>query len=680
MIRAIIYKDFRQQWPWLVGVSLLVITYGVIIFIRWPATINWWSTLLPFFHGRQDGINPTPPLVRLRGIYVLASVYGVVLGLMQGMSDTRGASDFFLHRPCSRTRLAVAKLLGGSLLYWVPGIVVVALLTLWAGFGRFASPFRVWMILVPLLSWWIGYGFYLAAVNVAWRRGRWFGPRLLPAVPAILLAADTLEQPSLTLVLLFLLLFTITYWLIDLHALVGSEDRAVTWNRGWDSAARVLTGLTFLVGLIAVIGFVCALVVNLFPRDLDYTAVVFTKNGEPRIQKYEYDDTGMQVYEWLDLSGRSVGRYRDHRDIPSLRMADSMRAFAIEHWQQQYVTPLRRYGGDSRRPQVFWYLMANDGVVEGYAHPTGTYLGSFGPQGKLEPGSSVRFAAPHQPWATRWRAGTSIGFPFDHLIADGDALYMFDLNPPQMSELWQSDRGHVSRVGLVHDWWNRDEPNQIMVEAGGRLHVLGADATEVGAVDLPATLRDRHKFLSVGWTGERIVASQWRTPGRSVAFAFRPTGEILQRWDIKLHEPEPFVWWKSAVQLPLNLCAAPWIGVVTLIVDDEGQYGESGLTAASYWPLLLMSIVITFVSVMLTRRHLVHRRPRANVIWWAVVVVLLSWPGYLLCRITTRLTKLVGCPACGGRRPPETATCPQCGVDWPLPKRTGFEILLPAHP
>ncbi len=45
-------------------------------------------------------------------------------------------------------------------------------MTMWAGFGRFASPFRAWMALVPLLSWRIGYGFYLAATNVAWRHVR----------------------------------------------------------------------------------------------------------------------------------------------------------------------------------------------------------------------------------------------------------------------------------------------------------------------------------------------------------------------------------------------------------------------------------------------------------------------------------------------------------------------------
>ena len=142
MIRAVISKDLRQQWPWLLGVSLLAVAYGAVNMVRWPATVDWWSALLPFMPYYYDNIDPTPPLVRLEGIYILASAYGIVLGLMQGLSDTQATSDFFLHRPCSRTRLALGKLFGGTLLFWIPGLLAIALMTVWAGLGRFASPFR----------------------------------------------------------------------------------------------------------------------------------------------------------------------------------------------------------------------------------------------------------------------------------------------------------------------------------------------------------------------------------------------------------------------------------------------------------------------------------------------------------------------------------------------------------
>ncbi|MCH8148258.1 MAG: hypothetical protein IH987_09745 [Planctomycetes bacterium] len=680
MIRAVIYKDLRQQWPWLLGVSLLAVAYGAVNMVRWPATVDWWSALLPFIPNYYDNIDPTPPLVRLEGIYILASAYGIVLGLLQGLSDTRATSDFFLHRPCSRTRLAFGKLLGGTLLFWIPGLLAIALMTVWAGLGRFASPFRAWMALVPFLSWWIGYGFYLAAIHVAWRQGRWFGPRLLPAVAPILVAALALGLPSLAFVLLALVLSSFIFWLVNVHVLASREDSASGWNRGWDRVARILSGVVILVGLLAVTIFAGAIAVNLSPRDWDYHTVVFTKQGEPRIQKYDFDDTGTQIYEWLDLNGQSVGRYPVSKDIPSLSLASILNVSPYGNWAHWLVSTLRQYEGGARRHRVFWFLMANDGVVTGYAHPTGAHLGSFGPQGRLEDGSGIRFGSPRQSQGTQWSSAANMGFTFDHLFADGNSLYSFTVNPPHMSKLWQSDSGHISRLGLTYNW-ARNENGPIFVESDGLLTAIDAtDGTQVAVVDLPAPLRDPHRYMTAGWTGEFVVVSQLCSAERSLAYAFSPTGETLHEWDVKMREPKPFVWWKSSEHLPLNLCAAPWVGIVVLILDRyEISYGMAfGL--GSYWPLLLLSGVITLVSVLLARRRLAQRRSRANVIWWLIVVALFSWPGYLLCLITTRLPKHVGCPDCGRPRPPETTTCPQCRADWPLPKRTGLEILLPAHP
>ena len=219
MIRAVIYKDLRQHWPWLLGATLLVVAQCTMSMARWPAGVNWQSTLLPFFGSYYTRIGPTPPLVRLADVYFLACVYGAVLGLVHGLSDTRATSDFFLHRPCSRTRLAVAQLLGGSLLYWLPGLLTTGLMTAWAAVGTFACPFRAWMAVVPLVSWWTGYGFYLAATTSAWRRGRWFGPRVLPLTVSLAIAALVLNLHSLALVVMVIVLFTVIFWIVNVYLL-----------------------------------------------------------------------------------------------------------------------------------------------------------------------------------------------------------------------------------------------------------------------------------------------------------------------------------------------------------------------------------------------------------------------------------------------------------------------------
>ncbi|MHC4696097.1 MAG: hypothetical protein ACYTFA_05070 [Planctomycetota bacterium] len=220
MIGAVMYKDLRQHYLWLLGAAFLSVVYCVLNLLRWPGTIDWDSVLFLFARGYSSEINATPPLLRAQGIFLLASAYGLVLGFVHGLADIRASADFFFHRPCSRAGLAVAKLLAGTAIYWIPGLAALGLVTAWSAMGNFASPFRIWMLCVPLASWWIGYGFYLAAVNVSWRSGRWYGSRLLPLAVPVLAAIVVLNSEGLAPVLAVILFVTLVFWLVNTHLLV----------------------------------------------------------------------------------------------------------------------------------------------------------------------------------------------------------------------------------------------------------------------------------------------------------------------------------------------------------------------------------------------------------------------------------------------------------------------------
>lgn len=451
----------------------------------------------------------------------------------------------------------------------------------------------------------------------------------------------------------------------------------MTWNRTWDRLGGVLSGASVFLGLLVLIGFLTGLVISLSVVDIDYRRVVFTNEGEPRIQQYDYDESGGQVIEWLDVNLESVARYMEHADVPALGVAGIGPAYG--YWQSAFVSPVRAwYRGDPRRSRAFWYILPKEGRIVGFAHPEAKRLAAYGPEGRISDESDALFAAPFQASDTQWSGASTQGYPFDHLLADGATVFGFSTNPPHMFKIWRSEGGEVDGLGLVTQWPKPIEVGQIFVRAGNRLTVLDKDGNPLGAVDLPNPLHGLDRYFTAGYTGEKIVLSRRMGTNRVHAYAFGRNGELLNEWDIKLRELPPLAWWESPIPLSFCLSASPSVASAFLLGRQYWDPYDSIPIPVPCWPLLVLSAGITFVSVLLTWRHLQHRASRAKVMGWMVLVALLSWPGLLVCLCTVRLSKRIACPACDRPRALEVETCPHCQGSWPAPETTGLEILRPA--
>ncbi len=450
----------------------------------------------------------------------------------------------------------------------------------------------------------------------------------------------------------------------------------MTWNRTWDRLGAVLSSTSVFLGMLVLIGCLTGLVISLSVQDADYCGVVFTKDGEPRLERYDYDESGRRVTEWLDLDFKPVARYEDVADVPSLGVA--LVAPAYGDWRSDLVEPLRMYAGDPRRNRAFWYLLFHEGIVEGFAHPEAKRLAAYGPEGRISVDSDAVFVSPFQAWVTIWGGATKPAYAFEHLLADGATVYGFTANPPRMFELWRSGEGDVDGLGIVRRYRKPIEAGQIFVTSGNHLTILDADGNPIGALDLPKAFHGLDYDFRAGYTGEKIILSRWIGTNRVQACAFSLDGKLLNKWDFKRRELPPISWWESPIPLSFCLSASPFSAGAFLL----GRYywdPDNGIRLpAPYWPLLVLSAAVTFVSVLLTWRHLRHRASRATVIGWMVLVALLSWPGFLLCLCTVRLSRRIGCPACGRPRSPEQDTCPHCQGLWPAPETTGLEILVPA--
>lgn len=169
MITAIIKKDMRAGWFWPLAATLIFSGGAILNLASWPARFTPGRVVRPFAMIGIIDVDTRFPLVRLSDGALLTLIFGISFGLWQALPEVGGASGFFFSRPCSRTRLAVGKLLAGSLMFWLPGVVSTTVAVAWCVSASLPAPFEPWMVAAPVLAWLIGYMFYLSAVAAAWR-------------------------------------------------------------------------------------------------------------------------------------------------------------------------------------------------------------------------------------------------------------------------------------------------------------------------------------------------------------------------------------------------------------------------------------------------------------------------------------------------------------------------------
>lgn len=224
MITAIVKKDFRAGWFWVAGVSLLMVAYAVLNLAAWPAEFTLGRVVRPFAMIGIVEVDTRFPLVRLSDGALLAVLYGVGFGLWQALPEVGGACGFFFMRPCPRWRLALGKLISGSAMFWVPGVVATGLATGWCTWASLPAPLEAWMVSAPLVGWLVGYLFYLSAVAAAWRPARWYGGRLLPIFVPIPLGYVMLEVvPTVGIAWVVGMVYVVFLWLVDVFLLVRWE-------------------------------------------------------------------------------------------------------------------------------------------------------------------------------------------------------------------------------------------------------------------------------------------------------------------------------------------------------------------------------------------------------------------------------------------------------------------------
>jgi|SRR5579863_2384523 len=183
MYKALVFKEWRELW-WTGAIA-----FGVLVCVVWNE-IGPYVDLERLVIIRHD-INQIP----FRsddmqvGITSVSCCLAVVLGLWQTLGESMwGTWRYLRQRPISFPRLLLTKLSAGlGLLLVSTGIPFAAYLTWAASEGWHSSPFE-WQMAEPTFCGWVGStAVYLAAFLVGIREARWYGSRLWPFAPVVVL-------------------------------------------------------------------------------------------------------------------------------------------------------------------------------------------------------------------------------------------------------------------------------------------------------------------------------------------------------------------------------------------------------------------------------------------------------------------------------------------------------------
>ncbi|TWT62078.1 hypothetical protein [Rubinisphaera italica] len=193
------YKEFRQLLPiQIVGFAIVLLT------ILGMCGIN----LLYFFNSNSHAEIPFYNITTFQLLPVVGTLLAGTTGYWQTLSESmRGTWLFLWHRPVSRMRITLVKLVSGIGLIWLVMVLPMLVYALWAGSkGSIAAPF-LWEN--TLMYWKSCFGLsmiYLSCYLSGLRQARWYGTRLLPVLAvsgAFLLTTTTEYYAGLSLLLIF---------------------------------------------------------------------------------------------------------------------------------------------------------------------------------------------------------------------------------------------------------------------------------------------------------------------------------------------------------------------------------------------------------------------------------------------------------------------------------------------
>lgn len=189
MIRALVEKELREHW-WMGLLAALFISNLVVV--RMGVEFN--EYVLRIERPRNElGVLIVPVPFTDQSLQhcvaFTAAALGLALGLWQTLSESvQGTWLYLLHRPIERRSILLSKLASGLFVLLPSTGLPLLVYLLWAASpGTHPHPFKLWMMRDVFIAWFSGTFCYLAAFLCGLRPARWWGSRLWPLLPVVMM-------------------------------------------------------------------------------------------------------------------------------------------------------------------------------------------------------------------------------------------------------------------------------------------------------------------------------------------------------------------------------------------------------------------------------------------------------------------------------------------------------------
>jgi predicted RNA-binding Zn-ribbon protein involved in translation (DUF1610 family) len=579
---------------------------------------------------------------------------GFGLGLLVVLEDYRvGKWALLTHRPISRGRIFLGKILAATVLYLVATGVPLAGVTAWAAWVA-AGPFDWRMVLPRLVQVLAGMCWIAAGMLVAARRARWIGSRLFPAVAALLICADAQLGETNTLAIVGMLLAGVVGLAIPARsAFVAAGDFE---SQPW--IGRLLQTLAVAAGVGMVL--LCATAIGFELADL-------ATQQNTGYSYYSLDEKG-KVYRIDSGMGTAELEWTGGRLVPTKVGVSQAKGNAMLADGRARGYPDRSLFSQSRYVQFIhpdngrsWYWLPRSRTIEAYDAFHRHRVASLGPGG-IRDGSQPPEAFAEPIEFTNW------GVDFSEqtvwwIVPPGKPKVMFTVPAGQQ----------IRAVGIIspaddHSPGNRIWEPQIClaVFTGSELQIVRA-----GKALARVALR-RHPE-------DKIV---------NYEIAERPDGgfAIYVGLDNLLIEVGPDGRDVSQTVLPplpesADRAEALHDAVTVAMVPPAGVWAAAMRARAPVgWRMAAGSAGIAgFAGMLGWLRMRRHAGNTFNRWWWTAMCGLCGVGGVLLLVCMRSAIVRMPCPNCGRKRLVAREQCEHCGAPFPPPVLTGVEVFESQH-
>lgn len=688
-MKSLIWKELRENFHW---AALPVLLLAIITLIAGPPPVSEFLT--------ADW---------LLCVALFSAACGAAMGFLQVIFEARDDKrSLLLHRPISRSRIFLAKVITGVALY----LLSVGLPFTWSVVGaampgHFAGPFR-WGTALPWLADILtGVVYYFAGMLAAQREARWYGSRGLSLAAAFCCTIVAWALPEFWQALVAIGIF-------------GTFVGVAAWGSFYAGGAyapqprlgKVALAGTFLAGLL-VLSVVAKAAIGAW-LGLNAPSRYYTLDRHGRLLLIQSDSeklpvvTDVEGHPLSELKGKGLDRSAIREMEAPVSDSPWPRSDSYRNRGRYFVS----YTNSTTPGDEHWFYVPDQGRLLGYENESRRFLGSIGPDGFVAAG-----AAPRE----RFR-GELLSYPsflFDAgspaYLGFANGVYTVDFARRAARALFTPPAGErILSTGRLRDETQKtslaiiatDKSVHALNEAGEPMFSapLVYDRESYGVVRVGRFEDPRRFFVAYdpSWYLKAGVGKTMRSnlveyeiddasgskEGREIARRTMPS-RILR---------EPTIGQALFGLATSPLESALLVGVPRYLVSADKADGGGAIQPLALLPVAAQYFIpgagmesapagragTAFVALALlsaagcgiacfvwTRRHAL---PGGRCCGWALCGVLFGWLGLLLLLAVQEWPARVRCGSCARERRVDRDSCEHCGAPHAAPATDGTEI------